>query len=78
MIEYCWDLLFLTIFVQLGTAFLSDWLWLVYLIPPAIGVYYLWIKVTAHTSTLVLTLALHPHPHNSHPHPPTPTPSLSP
>ena len=28
-----------------GTGFLSDWLWLVYTVPPAIGLYYLWVKV---------------------------------
>ena len=45
VIEYCWDMLFVTIFVQLGTGFISDWLWLVYTVPPAIGLYYLWVKI---------------------------------
>ncbi len=45
VIEYCWDMLFLSVFVQLGTGFLSDWLWLVYTVPPAIGLYYLWVKI---------------------------------
>merc|ERR1711935_862842 len=45
VIEYCWDMLFLAVFVQLGTGFLSDWLWLVYTVPPAIGLYYLWVKI---------------------------------
>ena len=45
VIEYSWDMLFLTVFVQLGTGLLSDWLWLVYTIPPAVGLYYLWVKV---------------------------------
>ena len=45
LIEYTWDILYVTIFVQLGTGFLSDWLWLVYTIPPCIGFYYLWTMV---------------------------------
>ena len=45
VIEYTWDILYVTIFVQLGTGFLSDWLWLVYTIPPCIGFYYLWTMV---------------------------------
>ena len=45
VIEYCWDMLFVSIFVQLGTGFVSDWLWLVYTVPPAIGLYYLWVKI---------------------------------
>ena len=28
-----------------GSAFLSDWLWLLMLVPPAIGAYYLWTMV---------------------------------
>ena len=38
-------MLFVSIFVQLGTGFVSDWLWLVYTVPPAIGLYYLWVKI---------------------------------
>ena len=45
VIEYTWDMLYTTMFVQLSTAFISDWFWLLYLIPPAIGLYYLWTMV---------------------------------
>jgi len=45
MIEYTWDMLLVTVFVQLATAFLSDYFWLLFLLPPSIGFYYLWIKV---------------------------------
>ena len=45
VIEYTWDMLYVTIFVQLTTGFVSDWFWLVYLIPPCIGTYYLWTMV---------------------------------
>ena len=45
VLEYTWDMLFVTMFVQLATGFLSDVFWLVHLIPPSIGFYYLWIKV---------------------------------
>ena len=38
-------MLFVSIFVQLGTGFVSDWLWLVYTVPPTIGLYYLWVKI---------------------------------
>ena len=45
VIEYTWDILYVTMFVQLTTAFFSDWFWLIYLIPPGIGFYYLWTMV---------------------------------
>ena len=32
VIEYTWDILYVTMFVQLTTAFFSDWFWLIYLI----------------------------------------------
>ena len=38
-------MLYVNLFVQLTSAFISDWFWLVYLIPPSIGFYYLWTKV---------------------------------
>ena len=43
--RYTWDLLYTTMFVQLMTAFVSDWFWLLYLVPPSIGFYFLWTKV---------------------------------
>ena len=43
--EYTWDMLYTTIFVQLSTGFISDLFWLIYLIPPSIGFYFLWTKV---------------------------------
>ena len=45
VLEYTWDMLYVTMFVQLGTGFISDWFWLIYLIPPIIGFYFLWTKV---------------------------------
>ena len=42
VLEYCWDMVYTTAFVQLSTAFVSDWFWLLMLVPPAIGVYFLW------------------------------------
>ena len=45
MLEYTWDMLYTTFFVQLTTAFISDWFWLIYLIPPSMGFYYLWTKI---------------------------------
>ena len=45
VIEYTWDILFTTMFVQLATGFLSDWFWLVYTIPPTVGCYFLWTRV---------------------------------
>ena len=45
VIEYTWDILYVTIFVQNATAFLSDWFWLLYTIPPGVGFYYLWTMV---------------------------------
>ena len=44
VIEYTWDMLYTTIFVQLATC-ASDWFWLVYLIPPCVGFYFLWTRV---------------------------------
>ena len=35
----------MTIFLQLSTGFLSDWCWLFSLVPPTIGVYYLWTMI---------------------------------
>ena len=43
--RYTWDLLYVTIFLQLSTGFLSDWFWLFSLVPPTIGVYYLWTMI---------------------------------
>lgn len=45
VIEYTWDMLYVTLFVQLATAFISDWFWLLHAVPPSIGFYMLWIKV---------------------------------
>ena len=45
VIEYTWDILFTTMFVQLATAFISDWFWLVGTIPPSVGCYFLWTMV---------------------------------
>ena len=43
--EYTWDMLFTTEFVQLTTCFVSDAFWLVYLVPPTVGFYFLWTMV---------------------------------
>lgn len=43
--RYTWDMLYITLFVQLTTGFISDFFWLVMLIPPSIGLYFLWTKV---------------------------------
>lgn len=45
VLEYTWDMLYVTMFVQLTTGFISDWFWLLYLIPPCVAFYYLWTKV---------------------------------
>lgn len=45
MLEYTWDMLYTTFFVQLTTGFISDWFWLIYLVPPSMGLYYLWTLV---------------------------------
>jgi len=45
VLEYSWDMLYTTMFVQLSSAFISDWFWLLYLIPPCIGFYFLWTMV---------------------------------
>ena len=44
MIEYTWDLLYTTMFVQLATGLLSDWFALVAVVPPCIGFYYAWTQ----------------------------------
>ena len=45
VIEYTWDMLYVTMFVQLTTGFLSDLFWLIHFFPPCIGFYYLWTMV---------------------------------
>ncbi|KAL1507087.1 hypothetical protein AB1Y20_007946 [Prymnesium parvum] len=45
VLEYTWDMLYTTLFVQLATGFLHDGFWLLFTIPPCIGVYFLWTKV---------------------------------
>jgi len=45
VLEYTWDMLYTTIFVQLTTGFISDLFWLLYLLPPCIGFYFLWTQV---------------------------------
>jgi hypothetical protein len=45
VIEYTWDMLYTTIFVHLTTGFISDLFWLLYLLPPCIGFYFLWTQV---------------------------------
>lgn len=45
VLEYCWDMVYTTAFVQLTTAFVSDLFWLLMLVPPAIGLYFLWTMV---------------------------------
>ena len=45
VLEYTWDLLYTTLFIQLTTGFISDWFWLLGLVPPSIGLYYLWTMV---------------------------------
>ena len=42
VLEYVWDLLYVTMFIQIGTGFVSDWFWATAIIPPGIGFYYLW------------------------------------
>ena len=44
VIEYTWDLLYTTMFVQLATGLLSDWFALVAVVPPCIGFYYAWTQ----------------------------------
>jgi hypothetical protein len=43
--RYAWDLLYWNILVQLGSGFVSDVFWLLHLVPPTIGFYFLWTKV---------------------------------
>ena len=43
VLEYVWDLLYVTMFIQLGTGFVSDWFWVTAIFPPIIGFYFLWI-----------------------------------
>ena len=38
-------MLYVTMFVQLGSGFISDLFWLLHLVPPSIGFYFLWTKV---------------------------------
>merc|ERR1712232_1215778 len=45
VIEYTWDILYVTIFVQITTGFVSDLFWIVYAILPCIAFYYLWTMV---------------------------------
>ena len=45
VIEYCFDLLYTVLFIQLATGFLSDWFALLALVPPCIGIYYAWVKI---------------------------------
>ena len=45
VLEYVWDLLYVTMFIQLGSGFVSDWFWVTAIIPPIIGFYFLWIKI---------------------------------
>ena len=45
VIEYTRDMLYVTAFIQLATGFVSDWFWLLHLVPPTIGFYVLWVKV---------------------------------
>jgi hypothetical protein len=45
VLEYTWDLLYVTMFIQMTTCFLSDLFFLVSFIPPMIGFYHAWIKV---------------------------------
>lgn len=45
VIEYTWDMLYVTMFVQLSTGFISDLFWLVYTIPPCVAFYYAWTKI---------------------------------
>ena len=45
VIEYTRDMLYVTAFIQLATGFVSDWFWLLHLVPPTIGFYFLWVKV---------------------------------
>ena len=45
VIEYTWDMLYTTLFVQLMSGFVSDLFWLLFLIPPSVGFYFLWTRV---------------------------------
>eukprot|EP00316_Scyphosphaera_apsteinii_P022466 CAMPEP_0119312478 /NCGR_PEP_ID=MMETSP1333-20130426/26631_1 /TAXON_ID=418940 /ORGANISM="Scyphosphaera apsteinii, Strain RCC1455" /LENGTH=153 /DNA_ID=CAMNT_0007317107 /DNA_START=66 /DNA_END=527 /DNA_ORIENTATION=- len=45
VIEYVRDLLYVTMFVQLTTGFISDWFWLFAMVPPCVGTYFAWVKV---------------------------------
>mmetsp|Transcript_14400 Transcript_14400/g.34855 ORF Transcript_14400/g.34855 Transcript_14400/m.34855 type:complete len:160 (+) Transcript_14400:15-494(+) len=44
LVEYCWDMVWITLFVQVASC-ASDWFWLIYLIPPCVGAYYAWTLV---------------------------------
>lgn len=43
VLEYCWDMLYVTMLVQLGSGFISDWFWMLYTVPPGYGFYHLWV-----------------------------------
>uniref|UniRef100_A0A7S2DRR1 Transmembrane protein 208 n=1 Tax=Haptolina brevifila TaxID=156173 RepID=A0A7S2DRR1_9EUKA len=45
VMEYTWDIMYVMMFVQIGSGFISDWFWLFAVIPPSFGLYFLWIKV---------------------------------
>jgi len=40
--QYYFDIIYITIFVQATTLFISDWLWLTYLVVPIYAAYKLW------------------------------------
>jgi len=42
VLEYTWDLLYVIMFIQMATCFLSDVFFLVAFVPPAIGFYFAW------------------------------------
>ncbi|KAG8468320.1 hypothetical protein KFE25_013403 [Diacronema lutheri] len=48
LVEYCWDMVWVTMFVQLLACY-TEWAWVLYSIPPAIGSCYggytLWMRV---------------------------------
>eukprot|EP00295_Goniomonas_pacifica_P002442 CAMPEP_0175804850 /NCGR_PEP_ID=MMETSP0107_2-20121207/345_1 /TAXON_ID=195067 ORGANISM="Goniomonas pacifica, Strain CCMP1869" /NCGR_SAMPLE_ID=MMETSP0107_2 /ASSEMBLY_ACC=CAM_ASM_000203 /LENGTH=165 /DNA_ID=CAMNT_0017116237 /DNA_START=10 /DNA_END=507 /DNA_ORIENTATION=+ len=44
VIEFCWDAIYVNIFVQL-TSLYSDWFWLLWLVVPAYALYALWGSV---------------------------------
>eukprot|EP00741_Cyanophora_paradoxa_P016142 tig00000042_g15582.t1 len=44
IVEYYFDVLYITLFVQAGTM-ISDWFWLVYLVIPAFALYKAWVYI---------------------------------